>query len=301
MSARSPTCRPSRCGQELDARTDLFSFGAVLYEMATGMLPFRGETSALIFEGILNRAPTPAVRLNPDVPPKLENIINKALEKDGTCVTSTPRKCGATCKRLKRETDRARAHAAASSGLMAVAAESSLSGTAQRPSSASGSAPALAPSLSSSADRGQTCLPLRHRNDPTERIAASACCGSRDASRSFLVLQAAPCTDCGHRQSEEPSPFCLCRTWARIKMWIFSAWLWPTKSRLRSATCVHCRSVPSLPPASTTRPPWTCRKPARAMHVTDVVTGHYLKEGDQLQITLEAVDIGNNRTMWRER
>ena len=141
-------------GEDLDARTDIFSLGSVLYEMTTGRAPFTGNTTAVIFDAILNRAPAPPSSLNPETPPRLEEILGKALEKDRELRFQTAAELRADLKRLRRDTESARATPAAgawSTSSVPAAASSPPAGSFSHPTPSDSQLPIAQPTASSSA------------------------------------------------------------------------------------------------------------------------------------------------------
>ena len=287
--------------KELDARSDLFSFGAVLYEMATGTLPFRGESSGVISHEILAGNPVPAVRLNPDLPAKLEDVLNKALEKDLELRYQHAADMRADLKRLKRETE-SRPGMSASSGSVVAAKDSGSQFAAQQPSpsagSSSGSSGAVPSSASSSAAPAvAVSAPPQARSMGKlawvipvvvilagifwfvrQRSAAPTVVNSTQKTIAVLPLQ--------NLGSDKDIDFLRLALADEI-----------------ATSLSYVRTLTIRPFATTSKyesPNLVLQEAGRAMHVTDVVTGHYLKEGDQLQITLEAVDIADNRTLWRD-
>ena len=250
-------------GKELDARTDLFSFGAVLYEMSTGTLPFRGDTSALIFKAILDTGQMPAIRLNPNLPLKLEDIIDKALEKDRALRYQHACDIRNDLQRLKRDTESGRL--------------------------------ASAPSVEVNATEHRQLRPFDKR--PWKMAALI----------SFMILAVLGVFLWQSRRNRPDSATSVASTTVAIL---------PFQNLSRDDTVTflelalpdeiatslsYVRSLSIRPFATTSKySPSDLERAGREMRVNNIVTGQYQKEGGQLRITLEAIDVANNRTVWRD-
>jgi serine/threonine protein kinase/tetratricopeptide (TPR) repeat protein len=243
-------------GEKLDTRTDLFSFGAVLYEMATGSVPFQGNTSALIFDGILNRAPTPPVRLNPELPPGLEQVIDKELEKDRELRCQSASELRADLKRLKRERDSGRSSAAVAG------------------------------------------VPVR----PERRLRLWIAIGA------VIAVFVAGAIVSWRLQRPNHVPKSAQTTIAVLPFQNLGA----DKNLDFLGLALPDEAVTTLSyiPALAVRPFETSRRFAgtgvdpevagRELRVADLVTGHYAREGGQLRVTMEVIDVENNRVLWRD-
>ncbi len=283
----------------LDARTDLFSFGAVLYEMATGQMPFRGESSGVTFNAILERAPVPAVRLNPELPAKLEEIINKALEKDRNLRYQHAADMRTDLQRLKRDTDTSRSavvvdsssSAAQSAAQSAILSASAGSASAAQATSASRSASAVHASDS----QVVAGLLARHKKGALLGAAAAIIAIVVLGFAAYRFLSPAAGTNI---DSLAVLPFTNVTGDANADYLSdgITESLIGSLSRLPNLVVRPRGSVMRYK----SKDP-DVQKAAGELQVVAIVTGRVTQHGDSLLISAELTDTRNNRSLWTEQ
>jgi len=243
-------------GKPLDARTDLFSFGVVLYEMATGVLPFQGPSSGAIFDAVLHAEPSAPVRLNPALPAELDSVIRKALEKDREMRYQHASEMRADLTRARRDS---------TAGRIVTPVVTTKSASAWWKPVAGVLGMLLLLGIGRLLWLWEFAAPKGTAAPPATNLAVLPFQNvGADKDTDFLRLAV-------------PDEI--------------------------ATTLSYMRSVSIRPFATTSRysgPGLDLQQAGREMHVSDIVTGHYLKEGDRLEVTLEAVDVENNRVRWHD-